>query len=431
MQELQKRVPFNFGVSTTIFNKNIDDCENILAWAKKEELDIVFNMVRFTRSDARERRPWRTRCKPIGRDEERLRKFFLERVRMDPLLDGQNYIYMHYADMIGNGYHREAPCPFQTQGIMLNPDGGLFFCENSEVVGNVADRGSRGAVFPRSRARSIATGFATTQCPTCLSPCQMNVAAVKQVVPYVKFLVRASREKRRSAATAFLPPQGPFGLTISSMPSSLDTVRVVLFSGGRGSGVLSKQLLKDPQHPADARHQRLRRWRVDRGGAPLSRRQPRAVGFPQECLASGARTRHLPAGAGRDARRPAAGRLDRRTTRVDDHSAATRSALPPVAARVEAFARRTGVDRPAVQLQRLQRRQPGLRRLVPALRIGSSIAAVDDYCALVGLPAGLIENVTDGTNAYLVAIGEDGAVLGSEEEIVDAAAATTGSGKST
>src|SRR6266566_2578673 len=30
------------------------------------------------------------------------------------------------------------------------------------------------------------------------------------------------------------------------MASSLDTVRVVLFSGGRGSGVLSKQLLKDP-----------------------------------------------------------------------------------------------------------------------------------------------------------------------------------------
>ena len=56
-----------------------------------------------------------------------------------PLLDGQNYIYMHYADMIANGYHRLAPCPFQTQGIMLNPDGGLFFCENSEVIGNVRD----------------------------------------------------------------------------------------------------------------------------------------------------------------------------------------------------------------------------------------------------------------------------------------------------
>ncbi len=57
MQELQKRVPFNFGISATIFNKNIDDCENILAWAKKEELDIVFNMVRFTDADAGQRRP--------------------------------------------------------------------------------------------------------------------------------------------------------------------------------------------------------------------------------------------------------------------------------------------------------------------------------------------------------------------------------------
>ncbi|MEN3340136.1 MAG: hypothetical protein V7647_3812 [Acidobacteriota bacterium] len=46
--------------------------------------------------------------------------------------------------------------------------------------------------------------------------------------------------------------------------------------------------------------------------------------------------------------------------------------------------------------------------------------AVDDYCALVGLPAGLIDNVTDGTNGFLVAIDADGRFLGSEEAIVDA-----------
>jgi len=130
LRDAQKRVPFNFGVSATIFNKNIDDCENILAWSKKEGLDIVFNMVRFSDPMLGNADLGNT-VKPIGRDEERLRKFFLERVRMDPLMDGQNYIHMHYADMIGNGYHREAPCPFQTQGIMLNPDGGLFFCEKS------------------------------------------------------------------------------------------------------------------------------------------------------------------------------------------------------------------------------------------------------------------------------------------------------------
>jgi hypothetical protein len=36
-------------------------------------------------------------------------------------------------------------------------------------------------------------------CPTCLSPCQVNVGAMKQVVPYAKFLMRAYRVKRDPA----------------------------------------------------------------------------------------------------------------------------------------------------------------------------------------------------------------------------------------
>jgi MoaA/NifB/PqqE/SkfB family radical SAM enzyme len=195
MQSLQQRVPFNFGISTTIFSMNLEDAENILAWARTEKLDIVFNMVRFTepmlgnadKADV---------LKPVGKEEERMRAFFMERVRMDPLFDGQNYIYMHYADMISNGYHRLAPCPFQSQGLMLNPNGDLFFCENSDVVGNVRQE-SPADIYFRQSSQAHRDSIRDGKCPTCLSPCQMNVSAVKQVVPYVKFLVRASREKRK------------------------------------------------------------------------------------------------------------------------------------------------------------------------------------------------------------------------------------------
>jgi sulfatase maturation enzyme AslB (radical SAM superfamily) len=202
MQALQKRYTFNFGISTTIFQKNLDDAENILAWAKSERLDIVFNMVRFTdpmlgNSDLADT------CKPVGADEERMRQFFLDRVRTDSLLDGQNYVYMHYADMIANGYHRLAPCPFQTQGIMLNPDGGLFFCENSVVIGNVLAEDAEQIYFSAASQRHR-DQVRDEQCPTCLSPCQMNVSAIKQVVPYARFLVRASREKRHHRAEAAL-----------------------------------------------------------------------------------------------------------------------------------------------------------------------------------------------------------------------------------
>lgn len=47
-------------------------------------------------------------------------------------------------------------------------------------------------------------------------------------------------------------------------------------------------------------------------------------------------------------------------------------------------------------------------------------AAVDDYCSLLNLPAGLIEDVSDGTNAFLVALDPDDRLLASEADIVDA-----------
>jgi MoaA/NifB/PqqE/SkfB family radical SAM enzyme len=195
MRALQKRVPFNFGISTTLFAMNLDDAENIRKWANEEQLDIVYNMVRFT-DPMLGNSELHDACQPIGEDEERMRRFFMERVRDEPLMNGQNYIYMHYADMIGNGYHRLAPCPFQTQGIMVNPNGDLFFCENSQVIGNALQEDAE-AIYFKPESQAHREEIRTQQCPTCLSPCQMNVAAVKQVVPYVKFLVRASIEKAR------------------------------------------------------------------------------------------------------------------------------------------------------------------------------------------------------------------------------------------
>ena len=168
MRELQKKFSFNFGISTTIFSQNLDDAENILAWARNEKLDIVFNMVRFTDAMLGNADLSDT-CKPLGPKEEQMRQFFLDRVRMDPLLDGQNYIYMHYADMIANGYHRLSPCPFQTQGIMLNPDGGLFFCENSDVVGNVLTEDAEELYFKAS-SQEHRDWVKEKKCPTLPEP---------------------------------------------------------------------------------------------------------------------------------------------------------------------------------------------------------------------------------------------------------------------
>jgi 2-phospho-L-lactate transferase/gluconeogenesis factor (CofD/UPF0052 family) len=46
--------------------------------------------------------------------------------------------------------------------------------------------------------------------------------------------------------------------------------------------------------------------------------------------------------------------------------------------------------------------------------------AVADYAAVLGLPPGLLANVSDGTNAFLVGLTEGGGLLATEEAIVDA-----------
>ena len=196
----RKHDVFQFGLAATIFATNIDDARNILAWARQRNLDIVFNMLRFT--DAMlGNRDLEPTIRLKTREEEFMRQFFLEQVAEESVLSGQAFQYLHYADMIANGYVRTMPCPFRTQGLLLNPDGELFYCENSKPLGNVTATPAEQLYYDAAHLAERGT-FEDTICKNCLSPCQVNVGAMKQVVPYAKFLMRAYRVKRNPEAHA-------------------------------------------------------------------------------------------------------------------------------------------------------------------------------------------------------------------------------------
>ena len=91
-----------------------------------------------------------------------MRKFFLDRVAEESVLSGQAFLYLHYADMIANGYHRTMPCPFQRQGLLLNPNGDLLYCENSKKIGNVLDTPGRRAVLRAPRTSRTARRSSAT-----------------------------------------------------------------------------------------------------------------------------------------------------------------------------------------------------------------------------------------------------------------------------
>ena len=195
MQALSKvHDNFQFGIASTIFATNMEDAENILAWARTKGLDVVFNMLRFTDAMLHNKQLE----EKIGfreREETFMRKFFLDRVQEESVLSGQAFMYLHYADMIANGYQRTMPCPFQSQGLLLNPNGDLHYCENSEKLGNVLDDSAESLYF-KAENLMHRQHLKDKVCPTCLSPCQVNVGAMKQFVPYAKFLKRAYQVKK-------------------------------------------------------------------------------------------------------------------------------------------------------------------------------------------------------------------------------------------
>jgi hypothetical protein len=127
-------------------------------------------------------------------DFARLAEFFRERVRESSVTDGDALLYQGYVKMFSNGMRRTMPCPSTDQGLLLNPNGDLFYCENSYKIGNVREDDPAACYYdPRNLAgrREILKKI----CPTCASPCFVNAAAMKQVFPYLRFLVELGGEK--------------------------------------------------------------------------------------------------------------------------------------------------------------------------------------------------------------------------------------------
>lgn len=199
MQELQKRKFFNFGISFTFTSQNVEEGEKIYEFCKQENLNVVFSIARFTElafgnMDLLEA----TALKP--ENFPHLAEFFRKRVRESSPLDGDGLLYQNYVKMFGNGMRRAMPCPSTDQGLLLNPNGDLFYCENSEKIGNVRTDDPVECYYdPKNLAKRKA--MLKTICPSCASPCFVNAAAMKQVFPYLKFLVELGFEKLRPGAS--------------------------------------------------------------------------------------------------------------------------------------------------------------------------------------------------------------------------------------
>ncbi len=212
-------------------------------------------------------------------------------------------------------------------------------------------------------------------------------------------------------------------------------LRVILFSGGRGSGVLTHQLVGNPSialtiaingYDDGASTGEVRRFLRDSlGPSDFRKNASRLAAVLRSCPAALIELLDLrfPAGAAEgDARRAfAALRGDRSADAPGVRAHADRldgAVVSSIANALRAFENLLTESGEPFNFS-----DCSLGNLVFAgtyLQCGRDFnRAVDEYAALLGLPPGLIENVTDGTNAWLVGIDAAGRLLATEEELVD------------
>ena len=232
------------------------------------------------------------------------------------------------------------------------------------------------------------------------------------------------------------PLRAPATIAPGAPPPSRPRLQVVLFSGGRGSRALAQQLVGSDRvdvtlvingYDDGASTGEVRRFLGDCLGPSDFRKNASRVAAelntPPSLIALV--DHRLPVGCDTPTALAALAALRQDPSDPDGPAAAVRrlvvdsppAAIDAMALRIEAFLaemRRTGAP--------FDFSDCAVGNLVFAgcfLHAGRRFNdAVDDYGALLGVPPGHLENVTDGTNAHLVAIDASGALVASEAEIV-------------
>ncbi len=227
----------------------------------------------------------------------------------------------------------------------------------------------------------------------------------------------------------------PFVLPAGRAAQTGERVRVVLFSGGRGSGALARQLVTNAGvaltiaingYDDGASTGEVRRFLADSlGPSDFRKNASRLAAELESC--SAALIELLDARLAMDA---TAADLQGTIAALGGGEVPRDERWHVLAERIDPSVRARVTDALRAFAAQLERQRTpfafadcSLGNLVFAgiyLQCSRDFnRAVDQYAALVGLPPGLVENVTDGRNAWLVGLDADGRLLASEEEIVD------------
>jgi MoaA/NifB/PqqE/SkfB family radical SAM enzyme len=197
MKDLQKRVPFNMSIDPTIFSMNIHEMQKLKDFAEELGLPITFQFAAVA-EDYYSNSGIEDVLSLNGDGKRSLIRFLRQHIAESAFLDALAYYYEKVAEQAERPQDRNLPCPFQNQGLMLNPDGSLQYCHNSSSIGSALEKGS-GEIYHDPENLRFRKEVVKNRCPTCRMSCMYFVSLRKEVFPFLWFITKRFLKGHRRA----------------------------------------------------------------------------------------------------------------------------------------------------------------------------------------------------------------------------------------
>lgn len=134
---LRRRIPFNLVLACTFTHTNVDDAENVLAYARAHGVYAIFRRA-FTINRIANREIYPD-IAPTPEQDVKLRRFF-HRVREE--YDRSHARRLYYDMLLGmmEGGERSIPCLYRKAGLFIDHTGDMFVCTVfSRKLGNALE----------------------------------------------------------------------------------------------------------------------------------------------------------------------------------------------------------------------------------------------------------------------------------------------------
>jgi MoaA/NifB/PqqE/SkfB family radical SAM enzyme len=171
LKRLRREQRFYVSANCVISRLNLSSLDEMLLWSQKEIIPVNFVLGevrdRFLNADMQDD------VLVQGKDRIEL-ILFLRKLARQPRLFGQHALrYRHLADMIEYGTPRTLSCHYFLGGAVVGSDGLLYFCKNSEPIGDLRTRPAHRLYFDETNLDYRIRGLQKNRCLRC-PPYTMN-----------------------------------------------------------------------------------------------------------------------------------------------------------------------------------------------------------------------------------------------------------------